>query len=28
VNPPIAQLLARKPWLIPKLVTGDIPDEA
>ncbi len=28
VNPPIGQLLARKPWLIPKLVTGDIPDES
>lgn len=27
VNPPIAQLLARKPWLIPRFVTGDIPDE-
>ena len=25
VNPPIAQLLARKPWLIAKLVSGDIP---
>ena len=27
VNPPIAQLLARKPWLLPKLYTGEIPDE-
>ena len=27
VNPPIAQLLARKPWLLTKLVVGDIPDE-
>jgi hypothetical protein len=27
VNPPISQLLARKPWLIPRLVSGDIPDE-
>lgn len=27
VNPPISQLLARKPWLIPKLVSGDIPEE-
>lgn len=26
VSPPIAQLLARKPWLIPRLVAGDIPD--
>jgi hypothetical protein len=24
--PPIAQLLARKPWLLPKLASGDIPD--
>ena len=28
VNPPIAQLLLRKPWLIPRLVSGDIPEEA
>ena len=28
VSPPIAQLLIRKPWLIPRLVTGDIPDES
>lgn len=28
VSPPISQLLARKPWLIPKLVSGEIPDEA
>ncbi len=27
VNPPIAQLLARKPWLIPRFVAGDIPEE-
>ncbi len=27
VHPPIAQLLARKPWLLPKLYTGEIPDE-
>jgi hypothetical protein len=27
VNPPIAQLLVRKPWLIPRLVSGDIPEE-
>ena len=27
VNPPISQLLLRKPWLIPRLVSGDIPDE-
>jgi hypothetical protein len=27
VNPPISQLLVRKPWLIPRLVTGDIPEE-
>ena len=26
VNPPIAQLLARKPWLLPKLYTGEIPE--
>src|SRR5512139_3125906 len=26
VRPPIAQLLARKPWLLPRLYTGDIPD--
>ena len=27
VNPPISQLLIRKPWLIPRLVAGDIPEE-
>lgn len=27
VHPPIAQLLARKPWLLGKLYTGEIPDE-
>ena len=27
VNPPISQLLVRKPWLIPRMVTGDIPEE-
>ena len=27
-SPPIAQLLARKPWLIPRVVSGDIPEEA
>jgi len=27
VNPPIAQLLTRKPWLLPRLYTGEIPDE-
>jgi hypothetical protein len=27
VNPPISQLLVRKPWLIPRLVSGDIPEE-
>lgn len=27
VHPPIAQLLARKPWLLPKLYAGEIPDE-
>lgn len=27
VRPPIADLLARKPWLLPKLYSGDIPDE-
>ncbi len=27
VHPPIAQLLARKPWLLAKLYTGKIPDE-
>ena len=26
VHPPIAQLLARKPWLLPKLYTGEIPE--
>ncbi len=28
VQPPIAQLLARKPWLLPRLYAGDIPEEA
>jgi hypothetical protein len=28
VHPPIAQYLARKPWLLAKLYTGEIPDEA
>ncbi len=27
VHPPIAQLLARKPWLLPRLYMGEIPDE-
>lgn len=27
VYPPIAQLLARKPWLLPRLYAGDIPDD-
>jgi hypothetical protein len=27
VSPPIARLLSRKPWLLPRLYTGDIPDE-
>jgi len=27
VHPPIAQLLARKPWLLPRLYSGEIPDE-
>lgn len=27
VHPPIAQLLARKPWLLAKLYKGEIPDE-
>jgi hypothetical protein len=26
-HPPISQLLARKPWLLPRLYTGEIPDE-
>ena len=26
VNPPIAQLLARKPWLLARLYTGEIPE--
>ena len=26
IRPPIAQLLARKPWLLPRLYAGDIPD--
>jgi len=26
VHPPIAQLLARKPWLLPKLYAGEIPE--
>lgn len=25
VHPPIAQLLARKPWLLPRFYAGDIP---
>jgi hypothetical protein len=28
VHPPIAQVLARKPWLLPRLYAGEIPDEA
>ena len=28
VNPPIARLLKRKPWLLLKLVAGDIPTDA
>jgi len=28
VNPPISQLLARKPWLLPRLYGGDIPEFA
>ncbi|HSN89594.1 MAG TPA: hypothetical protein VLS93_00060 [Anaeromyxobacteraceae bacterium] len=27
VNPPISQLLSRKPWLIPRLLSGDVPEE-
>ena len=27
VHPPISRLLARKPWLLPKLYAGEIPDE-
>ena len=27
VHPPIAELLKRKPWLLPRLFSGDIPDE-
>lgn len=27
VHPPIARLLAKKPWLLPKLYAGEIPDE-
>ena len=27
VSPPIAKLLARKPWLLAKLYTGEIPDD-
>ncbi len=27
VQAPIAKLLARKPWLLPKLYAGQIPDE-
>jgi hypothetical protein len=27
VHPPIASLLARKPWLLPKLYAGEIPEE-
>jgi hypothetical protein len=26
--PPISKLLARKPWLIPRFVAGEIPDDA
>jgi hypothetical protein len=28
IHAPIAQLLARKPWLLPRLYTGDIPDKS
>ena len=28
VHPPISQLLAHRPWLLPKLYTGEIPDVA
>jgi hypothetical protein len=28
VHPPITQYLARKPWLLAKLYSGEIPDEA
>jgi len=28
IQPPIAHYLARKPWLLAKLYTGEIPDEA
>lgn len=27
VHPPIAGLLARKPWLLPRLYTGEIPED-
>lgn len=27
VHPPITQLLTRKPWLLPRIYSGDIPDE-
>jgi len=27
IHPPIAQLLARKPWLLPRLYTGEIPED-
>lgn len=27
VHPPIAQLLTRKPWLLARLYSGEIPDE-
>lgn len=27
VHPPISQLLVRKPWLLARLYSGDIPDE-
>jgi hypothetical protein len=27
VHPPITQLLTRKPWLLPRLYKGDIPEE-
>jgi len=26
VRPPITELLTRKPWLVPKLYTGEIPE--
>ena len=27
VHPPIARLLARKPWLLPRFYSGEIPEE-